>query len=106
MSAPSEPKIIADTGGLLVTDDGRRVLVIDRCTGALTTFAFVLGVITRVVGGVGLAACGRPAKWLWVSGARAAAVVIGVVAAGALFFVGDPDPAPAPANRKHRRRFR
>jgi hypothetical protein len=45
-----------------------------------------------------LSACGRPAKWLWVSGASAAAVVIGVVAAGALFFVGDPDPAPAPAN--------
>jgi hypothetical protein len=56
MSAPSEPQIIADTGGLLVTDDGRRVLVIDRCTGALTTFAFVLGVITLAVGGFGLAA--------------------------------------------------
>jgi hypothetical protein len=56
MSAPSEPQIIADTGGLLVTDDGRRVLVIDRCTGALTTFAFVLGVITLVVSGFGLAA--------------------------------------------------
>ena len=56
MSAPTEPRIIADTGGLLVTDDGRRVLVIDRCTGPLTTFAFVFGVITFVVGGFGLVA--------------------------------------------------
>jgi len=56
MSAPTEPRIMADTGGLLVTDDGRRVLVIDRCTGPLTTFAFVFGVITFVVGGFGLVA--------------------------------------------------
>jgi hypothetical protein len=50
------PRVIADTGGLLVTDDGRRVLVIDRCTGALTTFAFVLGVVTLAVGGFGVVA--------------------------------------------------
>ena len=56
MSTPAQPQVLADTGGLLVTDDGRRVLVIDRCTGALTTFAFVLGVITLVVGGFGLVA--------------------------------------------------
>jgi hypothetical protein len=56
MNAPPEPRVLADTGGLLVTDDGRRVLVIDRCTGALTTSAFVLGVITLVVGGFGAVA--------------------------------------------------
>jgi len=56
VSTPAQPQVLADTGGLLVTDDGRRVLVIDRCTGALTTFAFVLGVITLVVGGFGLVA--------------------------------------------------
>lgn len=56
MSAPAKPQILADTGGLLVTDDGRRVLVIDRCTGALTTIAFVLGVLTLVVGGFGVVA--------------------------------------------------
>jgi hypothetical protein len=56
MSAPTEPRTLADTGGLIVTDDGRRVLVIDRCTGALATFAFVLGVITLVVGGFGAVA--------------------------------------------------
>jgi hypothetical protein len=35
----------------------------------------------------------RTAKWVWVGGASAAAVVIGVVAAGALFMVGDTEPA-------------
>jgi hypothetical protein len=48
------PRTLADTGGLVVTDDGRRVLVFDRCTGALTVLAFVLGVLTLVVGGFGL----------------------------------------------------
>ncbi len=56
MSTPTEPQILADTGGLIVTDDGRRVLVIDRCTGALAILAFVLGVLTLVVGGFGLVA--------------------------------------------------
>ena len=40
----------------LVTDDGRRVLVFDRCTGALTVLAFVLGVVAVVVGGFGAVA--------------------------------------------------
>ena len=56
MNAPPEPRVLADTGGLLVTDDGRRLLVIDRCTGALSTLAFVLGVVTLVVGGFGAVA--------------------------------------------------
>ncbi|HEX2399138.1 MAG TPA: hypothetical protein VHJ79_03950 [Mycobacterium sp.] len=53
MNAPTESRILADTGGLVVTDDGRRVLVFDRCKGALTVLAFVLGVITLVVAGFG-----------------------------------------------------
>jgi hypothetical protein len=56
VTTPTEAQVLADTGGLLVTDDGRRVLVIDRCTGALATTAFVLGVVTLVVGGFGLVA--------------------------------------------------
>jgi hypothetical protein len=66
MSAPAEPQTIADTGGLVVTDDGRRVLVFDRCTGALTVLAFVLGVLTLVVGGFGLVtlAAGVPSRTL------------------------------------------
>lgn len=53
MDAAPQPRTLTDTGGLIVTDDGRRVLVIDRCTGALATLAFVLGVITLVVTGFG-----------------------------------------------------
>src|ERR1700751_4627815 len=41
--APAPPRTLPDTGGLVVTDDGRRVLVFDRCTGALTVLAFVFG---------------------------------------------------------------
>ena len=47
------PSTLADTGGLVVTDDGRRVLDFDRCTGALAVLAFVLGVVTVVVAGFG-----------------------------------------------------
>jgi len=53
MTTPATPRILADTGGLVVTDDGRRVNVIDRATGGLATVAFVLGIITLVVGGFG-----------------------------------------------------
>jgi hypothetical protein len=66
MSAPTESRILADTGGLVVTDDGRRVLVVDRCTGALTVLALVLGVITLVVAGFGAVAlvAGAPSRAL------------------------------------------
>ncbi|CAN5510484.1 hypothetical protein BH11ACT7_BH11ACT7_18840 [soil metagenome] len=53
MSAPAAPRILADTGGLVVTDDGRRVNVIDRATGGLAVLVFILGVIALVVGGFG-----------------------------------------------------
>jgi hypothetical protein len=56
MAEPAETRTLADTGGLVVTDDGRRVLVFDRCTGALTVLAFVLGVVSLVVGGFGAVA--------------------------------------------------
>jgi hypothetical protein len=62
--AATTPRTLADTGGLVVTDDGRRVLVFDRCTGALTVLAFVLGVLTLVIGGFGLVAlvAGTPSR--------------------------------------------
>jgi len=50
VNAPAETQVLADTGGLVVTDDGRRVLVFDRGTGALTMLAFVPAVTTVVVG--------------------------------------------------------
>lgn len=85
MTAPTEPLVLADTGGLLVTDDGRRVLVIDRCTGALTTMAFVLGVLTLVIGGFGLVALvadtpSRAVGWVFVGLGLAMAVLTFLVA--------------------------
>jgi hypothetical protein len=66
MAETAETRILADTGGLVVTDDGRRVLVFDRCTGALAVIAFVLGVLALVVGGFGLVALvvGFPSRTL------------------------------------------
>jgi hypothetical protein len=84
MAAPTEPRTLADTGGLVVTDDGRRVLVFDRCTGALTVLAFVLGVVTLVVGGFGLVAlvAGVPSRTL-----GAAFVAVALVLAALTFVV-------------------
>jgi hypothetical protein len=77
-------RVLADTGGLVVTDDGRRVLVFDRCTGALAVLAFVLAVLTVVVGGFGVVALvlGTPSRMLGV-----ALLLGGVVCAGAALFV-------------------
>ena len=85
VNAPATPRTLADTGGLVVTDDGRRVLVFDRCTGGLTVLAFVLGVLTLVVGGFGAVALvtGAPSKALGgvflAVGALFAAVTIAAV---------------------------
>ena len=51
MTTPTEPRVLADTGGLVVTDDGRRVLVFDRRTGALAVTAFVLWALLGFVVG-------------------------------------------------------
>ncbi|WP_197416198.1 hypothetical protein [Mycobacterium sp. GA-1199] len=84
MTTASEPQVLADTGGLVVTDDGRRVLVVDRGTGALTVLAFVLGVLTLVVAGFGLVAVigGVPSRAL-----GAAFLAVGVALAVAAFLV-------------------
>jgi hypothetical protein len=84
MTAPAPPRTLADTGGLVVTDDGRRVLVFDRCTGVLTVLAFVLGLLTLVVGGFGLVAliAGLPSRTL-----GAAFVAVGLVIAAATYAV-------------------
>jgi hypothetical protein len=84
VSTPQPPQTLADTGGLVVTDDGRRVLVFDRCTGALTTLAFVLGVLTVVIGGFGTVAVisGVPSTAL-----GAAFLAAGVVIAAAAYAV-------------------
>ena len=83
MESSAESQVLADTGGLVVTDDGRRVLVIDRGTGGLTILAFVLGVLTLVVAGFGLVALigGVPSRAL-----GAIFVAVGV-AAGVLTYL-------------------
>ena len=80
MNTPTPPQTLADTGGLVVTDDGRRVLVFDRCTGALTVVAFVLGVLAVVVGGFGLVAV--------VAGTTSTAVGAVFVAVGLVIAAG------------------
>jgi hypothetical protein len=56
MADEAQTRTLADTGGLVVTDDGRRVLVFDRCTGVLTVLAFGSGVLAIVICGFGLVA--------------------------------------------------
>jgi len=56
MTTPTEARVLADTGGLVVTDDGRRVLVFDRSTGGLAVTAFVLGIAALVLLGFGVVA--------------------------------------------------
>jgi hypothetical protein len=69
MSAPAEPRIIVEVGGLAVAERGPLVVLVDRGTGALATLAFVTGVSALVFGGFGvvaltLAATGRaPLPW-------------------------------------------
>ncbi|MGV0645122.1 hypothetical protein [Mycolicibacterium sp. XJ879] len=81
MDTSSQPRVIADTGGLVVTDDGRRVLVIDRGTGPSAVLAFVLGVLVLVAGGFGVVALvtGTPSAALGAA-LVAAAVVLAVSA--------------------------
>jgi hypothetical protein len=85
VTTPAPPQTLADTGGLVVTDDGRRVLVFDRCTGSLTVLTFVLGVLALVVGGFGLVAviAGTPSRAV---GAAFVAVGLAVAAAPYMTF--------------------
>jgi hypothetical protein len=84
VDAPAETLILADTGGLVVTDDGRRVLVFDRGTGPLTVLAFVLGVLTIVVGGFAIVALatGMPSRALGT-----AFLAVGLAVAAVTFIV-------------------
>jgi hypothetical protein len=80
MTAPATPRILVDAGGLVVTDDGRRVNVIDRATGGLATCAFVLGIGALVTAGFGTVslASGTPSRLLGVALLAAGLVVAAV----------------------------
>jgi hypothetical protein len=72
MTAPAEPRILAEVGGLAVAEQGPLVLVVDRGTGPLATVAFVLGILALVPGGFGAvtlalsATAGAAVPW-WVA---------------------------------------
>lgn len=82
MTAPAQPRILAEVGGLAVAEQGPLVVVVDRGTGPWATFAFVLGVVALVFGGFGavalaLTAGGTSAVPWWLS-ATFLAVGVGV----------------------------
>jgi hypothetical protein len=82
--------VVADTGGLVVTDDGRRVLVIDRGTGRLAVIVFVLGLLALLLGGCGLIAMfvpviGSTSPSVGLGAAFLAVAVGSAVGAGVVF---------------------
>ena len=75
MTAPDEPRIIADAGRLVVAEHGPNVLVIDRGNGPSEITAFVLAIVALVCGGFGLVS-----TILAATGSTAAtSVVIGAI---------------------------
>lgn len=51
--SPGEPQILREVGGLVIAEDGPRVLVVDRGNGPPAILAFVAGVVALVFGGNG-----------------------------------------------------
>lgn len=56
VSAPSQPRILADRGGLVIAQSGPDILVIDRGGGGWQIATFVLAILTLVCGGFGVIA--------------------------------------------------
>ncbi len=52
MPSPSE-RILREVGGLVIAEDGPRVLIVDRGNGPAATAAFVMGVLALVFAGFG-----------------------------------------------------
>lgn len=88
--APGEPRILREVGGLVIAEDGPRVLVVDRGNGPPAILAFVAGVLALVFGGFGavsLVAIGMghvgppvgPCVALLTIGLAAAAVTLAIV---------------------------
>lgn len=86
MTAPAEPRIVAEVGGLAIAEQGPLVLVVDRGTGPWATAAFVLSVVALVFGGFGAVALSlsgtqkNPVPW-WLC---AIFLLVGVCCAGAV----------------------
>lgn len=81
----TEPRILAEVGGVAVAELGPLVVVVDRGTGPLATVAFVLGVLAVVFGGFGAvtlaltATAGTALPW-WLSSIF---LLVGIAFAGA-----------------------
>ncbi|MDT5340343.1 MAG: hypothetical protein QOD90_5848 [Mycobacterium sp.] len=80
MTAPVEPRIVAEIGGLVIAERGPLVVIVDRGTGPLATGAFVLGVLALVFGGFGAVSLMIPASVPWCLGAIF--LVVGIAFAG------------------------
>jgi hypothetical protein len=89
MTAPAEPRILAEGGGLAVAEQGPLIVVVDRGTAPLATVAFVLAILALVPGGFGAvtlalsATVGASVPW-WVA---LIFLLVGIVFAGAAFGV-------------------
>lgn len=80
MTAPAEPRIVAEIGGLVVAERGPLVVIVDRGTGPQATGVFVLGVLALVFGGFGTVSLMVPASVPWWLGAIF--LVVGIAFAG------------------------
>lgn len=105
MTAPGDPRVLADVGGIVVVERGALVVVVDRRTGSWATFAFVLGVLTTVFGLSGVATLGPAAMGdatvPWPIGAVALAVglVFGTALSGAIAHIRRANRTPVEAYR-------
>ncbi|BBY29594.1 hypothetical protein [Mycolicibacterium sediminis] len=90
MTAPGDPRVLADVGGLVVAERGPLVVVVDRRTGSWATLAFVLGVLATVFGLFGVATLGFDAAgtptvpWPVSAGALVVGLVFGTALWGAI----------------------
>lgn len=77
-SGPAEPTVLVDTGGLVVTDDGRKVVLIDRRTGLVSIANIVLPAvaIAALIFGITTLARDQLPGWLGY-GALAVAALAG-----------------------------
>ncbi|WP_328355166.1 hypothetical protein OG976_24985 [Mycobacterium sp. NBC_00419] len=81
---PHEPSILREVGGVVIAEDGPRVLVIDRGNGPSAILAFVSGVLAVVCGGFGAVALAAVAAGHGAglpTSLCAALLVVGIVAA-------------------------
>lgn len=56
MTAPAQPRILADQGGVVIAENGPQIVVIDRGGGAREIAAFVVGVLALICAGFGVVA--------------------------------------------------